>query len=510
MDKIMLCVDAESARSPELIGLDGVDLGALSWLIVCSDAQEARALVSADADIGEVWVASSDDMPAVNLAAAIKRDRRLCAVFVVMFEVTGSAASRARAAGVNGLLTRQGFVRRFASARACRQGDGGSARADDAAALDVGTPRTDEGVRPLDLFAFSEGASGSVGGEVIARDRGLFQGRALALPKVLDSPPFPSASVPFEASGTSAPAEGSGGAVGAGGAAFVLSVVSGSGGAGKSSVAMMAAHAACSRGLRTVLVDCDLQFGDLHLLAGEDRPLRIDEVLANPGRVPELSFTKRAPALIAAPDRLEAAEDVARDLPALFDALGRVSDVVVVNTGASWAEHHAVVLESSSCALFLVDQRLSSVRACKHALDLCGRCGIATSSFAFVVNRCARGALLTSIDVSCALQGARVLELKEGGPVVEELLGAGLAGELAGLRNDFVTSVDALVGALLPGQTETVDLKEHLGVFSPRPMRRFFGRKRAADRLDPTTPSRGVGAPAGACVASEGGAGARA
>ena len=199
-----------------------------------------------------------------------------------MFEVTGSAASRARAAGVNGLLTRQGFVRRFASARACRQGDGRSARADDAAALDVGTPRTDEGVRPLDLFAFSEGASGSVGGEVIARDRGLFRGRALALPKVLDSPPFPSASVPFEASGTSAPAEGSDGAVGAGGAAFVLSVVSGSGGAGKSSVAMMAAHAACSRGLRTVLVDCDLQFGDLHLLAGEDRPLRIDEVLANP------------------------------------------------------------------------------------------------------------------------------------------------------------------------------------------------------------------------------------
>ena len=27
MDKIMLCVDAESARSPEIIGLDGVDLG---------------------------------------------------------------------------------------------------------------------------------------------------------------------------------------------------------------------------------------------------------------------------------------------------------------------------------------------------------------------------------------------------------------------------------------------------------------------------------------------------
>ena len=159
----------------------------------------------------------------------------------------------------------------------------------------------------------------------------------------------------------------------------------------------------------------------------------------------------------------------------------------------------------------LVDQRLSSVRACKHALDLCRRC-------AGWRRLRSRSWLTAGALVHCAHLHRRFLRVAgrsrfgaEGGRAgCRGIARGGFVRRAAGLRNDFVTSVDALVGALLPGQTETVDLKEHLGVFSPRPMRRFFGRKRAADRLDPTTSSRGVGAPAGACVASEGGAGARA
>ena len=295
-----------------------------------------------------------------------------------------------------------------------------------------------------------------------------------------------------------------------GGGAFFLPVVSGSGGAGKSAVSMMAAYAACAHGLRTALVDCDLQFGDLHVLAGEESPLRMDEALADLGKVADLAMSAHAPVLIAAPDRLEAAEEVARRLPSLFAELDRIFDVVVVNTGASWAEHHAVILESSSCALFLVDQRSSSVRACRHALELCGRCGIATSSFVFVVNRCARGSLLTSLDVSCALKGARVLELRDGGSVVEELLGAGLAGELARARNDFVVSVNALLETVLPDRAQRAEARETLGVLASRPSRRFFGRRRLAGRGDADArPRRGAGALSAFNAGSESEAGAR-
>lgn len=486
MGKIMLCVDAESARSPEMIGLDGIDLDAFAWLVVRSGAYEARSAVDEDESISEVWIVSSDEMSAVNLAAAIKGDHPACAVFVVMFEITGSAASRVRAAGVNGLLTRQGFARRFASARASHAG------ASPARGLGGG----DGHLCPPSPASHRLEGAWRCGSDVSAA-MPIRQGEtAFALPDGRVSSSLPEVRV---AGGSADGAPGDAPC----GSAFVLSVVSGSGGAGKSSVAAMAAYASCARGLRTVLVDGDLQFGDLHLLMGCEEPLRIGDVLADLGKISELSSSRGEPALIAAPDKLESAEEVARGLPALFAALDRSFDVVVVNTGASWAEHHAVILESSSCALFVIDQRSSSVRACRHALDLCRRCGIATSSFVFAVNRCARGSLLTSLDVSCALQGAKVLELRDGGLAVEELLGAGLAGQLAGLRNDFVASVDALVGSLLPDRAQSVEAKEGLKDASTRPTRRLFGRRRSAERANLPSPSRGVGVVAGMRLSSD-------
>ena len=135
----------------------------------------------------------------------------------------------------------------------------------------------------------------------------------------------------------------------------------------------------------------------------------------------------------------------------LLDQLLARFDVVVANTGAAWAEQHALLLERSSKALFLVDQRPSSLRACQHALDLCGRCGIATGPFLYAVNRCSKNALFTSIDVSCALRGAHVFELKDGGSEVEELLGAGLPFDLIEARNDLCASLERLLQGVLPG-----------------------------------------------------------
>ncbi len=76
---------------------------------------------------------------------------------------------------------------------------------------------------------------------------------------------------------------------------FLLPVVSGSGGAGKSAVALLAAHAAQGLGLRTLLLDFDLQFGDMAQLMGVKKPLRIDEVLARPEHLAQLSCEGKAP-----------------------------------------------------------------------------------------------------------------------------------------------------------------------------------------------------------------------
>lgn len=262
--------------------------------------------------------------------------------------------------------------------------------------------------------------------------------------------------------------------------AFLLPVVSGSGGAGKSSVSVMAALIVRSLGYRTLLLDYDLQFGDAALMAGVENALSIDEALAHPDRL-EREF-RRDPglAVLAAPARLEAAEDVVCAMPQFLDDVSSLFDVIVANTGAAWAEQHAVLLERCSAALFLIDQRASSVRACRHALELCARCGIASGPFQFAVNRCAKGAPLTSADVSCALQGAPVYEIKDGGRDVEDYLGGGAAPELLESRNDFCTSLEHVMRSLLPGAAQLIEMPEDSaeGRRASKRRGRHAGRKR--------------------------------
>lgn len=235
------------------------------------------------------------------------------------------------------------------------------------------------------------------------------------------------------------------------GSAFVMPVVSGSGGAGKSSVAVLSAFIARERGCRTLLLDYDLQFGDAAVMAGVEDPLAIDVALAHRDRLEREMHRDPGLAVLAAPERLEASDSVVRALPQFLEDIASSFDVIIANTGAAWAEQHAALLERSSAALFLIDQRASSLRACKHALELCARCGIASGPFKFAVNRCAKNAPLTAIDVSCALQGVPTFELKDGGHDVEECLGGGAAAELLGSGNEFCTSLERVLDRLLPG-----------------------------------------------------------
>lgn len=257
--------------------------------------------------------------------------------------------------------------------------------------------------------------------------------------------------------------------------ALLLPIVSGSGGAGKSAVAVLVALLAQRRGLKTLLLDFDLQFGDMREMTGQPEALGIDEVLAEPARLAQLAPAAGMPALLGAPRHLEEAETVAQSAPALLAALGGMFDVIVANTGSAWAEQHAVLLERCSKALFLIDQRASSIAACRRALDLCARCGIAVSPFLFAVNFCAKGAPLTSIDASCALRGAQTVELADGGAEVEEALSEGRPQDLIEAGNPLVASLDALLADILPSTGEAAG---EPGVPAPRRSRRKRRRRR--------------------------------
>lgn len=419
--RVVLCLDAEAVRHPEAVGLAGEQLAAQPWLKVMTSGLEARRYLRDTDASSDVWVVSSDDVDPINLAAAVKRDHRERSVSLVAFEGTGSLRSRARFAGIDAVMGRVDFAAGYRSAK-------------------------------------QRGAEARVRQEDVPRVPQQAAARA-AVPATSAAP----------AQNVQAAAR----------SAFLLPVVSGSGGSGKSTVAVLAALL-CSRiGYKTVLVDLDLQFGDVLSLIGRDDALRVDEAaqtLALLSRLRQEAGSSLA--VVGAPRRLERAETVAAKVPQLVDALGATFDVIVANTGSLWGEQHAAVLERCSKALFLVDQRPSSLRACQHALELCVRCGIATSPFLFAVNRCSRGALYTSIDVSCALRGAQTVELADGGPDVEEALAAGRPEDLLEDRNELCESLRDVLEGMLPGCAERLAAAE---AAAPR-ARRLFGRRRARGR----------------------------
>lgn len=414
-DHVVMCIDELTRRNPEFIGFGDEALDAQEWLEVFSSGSEVRRRI-ADADpqaYSEAWVVSCEDVEPINLAASVKADRPDLRVCLVTADACGSLLSRAHTALIDEVVEQGALPRRYAEMKR-RFGDapvGGEAELlVDGAAIPAEAPA----LPPAPQF------------EPIPTTTKLAQliqtqHRTRPLPSRMES------------------------------RAFVMPVVSGSGGAGKSAVAALGALIAQRMGHRTMLLDYDLQFGDVAAMVGVEEPLRIDVALAHPDQLErELARDDRI-AVLAPPSRLEAAEGVVRGLPELLDVLVGSFDVIVANTGAAWAEQHAALLERSSAALFLVDQRASSVRACKHALELCARCGIATGPFQFALNRCAKGAPLTSVDVSCALRGASVYELKEGGRDVEDYLSGGAAGELLDMRNEFAKSLEYVMRRLLPG-----------------------------------------------------------
>lgn len=412
--KVMLCIDEESARRPELIGLAGENLLSQSWLDVRTSAQSAREGARLDIPIEEVWVASCDDIEPVNLAAAIKSDNPRRRVSLLSSQPSGSLQSRIRTAGIDSSLSHQALAERYAFWKE----------------------------RSLNLDASASRCEVEKGAE-----------------KNLGT--------------SNADAKGSRPGVERTKRALLITVASGSGGAGKSALSAVAAALLAASGRKTLLLDGDLQFGDMRELLGAEHAFGVDEALSRAVDMGSLPYSEGVLCVLAAPRRLEQSEALSGQVGALVDSVLPFFDVVVANTGANWGEQHAALLERSSKVLMIVDQRSSSLRACRHALELCSRCGIATTPFSFVVNRCSKRSLFSSIDVSCAMQGANAFELQDGGSEVEEALGSGLACDLARSRNAFAQSVRDLLDVLLAdsagaGSTSLWEEPQPRGFFSRR------------------------------------------
>lgn len=554
---VALCLDSDTVRYPILLGLEDENLSAQRWLALFTDAADARQSIGRRHDIKTVWVASSDSMDGINLAAALKHDNPDDDVSLIDYQATGSVNSRCDACGVRLIRTKHEFVKLFnqhkheqsarpqsaerarqtiqeADTHPLSQENQGALSNQDENPESLGkrfeSLRAEEPFsEPNDVFEASSQlkrtgkapsvSQGNVSGagkdpdsmsksqNVLKPQEQLHQSDLLTSQEQVNQHDLSQSkdhvgkqdllrSQSFEnfiASKRSATQEAEALAtpitvripksIQSDREAYVVAVVSGSGGTGKSTVAASLALMAHQQGRKTILVDADLQFGDAAYLLGIDDAPSIVNILEEPERISAMVATEELPAVITPPDQLEYSEFIMGYMAQLLGYLKHFYDVIVVNTGAFWAEHHAQIIEAADQTLFLIDQRPSSVRACSHALALCERCGIATQTFLFLLNFCSRHALLTSIDVSCALRGAAVQELKDGGRDVRELLGAGLPQDLFKTKNAFVQSMqelyDRVFSSLAPAAQESTHSERQAGkAQSSKRKSIFLGRKR--------------------------------
>ncbi len=492
MRKTVLCVDSQTLNHPEVIGLLDENLVAQPWLRVFSSAGDVRNALGNDGGTSRVWVVSSDDMEGINLAAALKGDRLDREVDLISFGGTGSEVGRCEAAGVGLVRNLDEFVGRYFEQKGLWMAE--SAPAGKSVSADAGFG----GMKRGDIGGFRkivdipledpEGDQVDYGFDFDEEEPvncpvrdGVPSGRtesASAAKACVPAGPHPSAlqktqeELISQAVFRQPQSEES---------AFVVSVVGGSGGVGKSTVAVSLATMAQQRGLKTLLLDADLQFGDMGFLLGKEDGFDIADLMAQPEKLTQVEPKDGLPALIQSPRKLEQSELIMGRLAEFICSLKGMFDLIVVNTGAFWSESHMQVIETSDKVLFMLDQRPSSVRSCSHALELCERCGIATQQFQFVLNFCSRHALLTSIDVSCALHGAHVEELRDGGKEVGELLGAGLPKDLIASKNAFVASLEKLLASIVPDDAHTLSLSISDGSLpAKKPFFGGFKKRRAA------------------------------
>lgn len=226
----------------------------------------------------------------------------------------------------------------------------------------------------------------------------------------------------------------------------LVTVVSASGGTGRSTIALMCAYLAAESGIPTTLIEGDLQFGDFSswLGLGDELPHLGAEQGCDPIDLGDGLELYRAPAL---PELAEdVSDDVARQLPLMREGRG----LAIADTGGFWSGATAQLLQRSDLFLLVVDARPGSLQGAVKACELCARLGVPRARMVVVYNRWQSRAMLSAEDVRDALHVAEVVCIPEGKHLVGELLGAGKVDELVKTNNATVKGMHALLSEILP------------------------------------------------------------
>ncbi len=233
------------------------------------------------------------------------------------------------------------------------------------------------------------------------------------------------------------------------GQARVYAVAGAHGGCGKSTVAALLACFSARQGHKTILLEGDLQLGDMDYCFEQSTMLHIEDLIARPELLQCAPHIPDEPLIIVGPRSLEAAELVVEHFFELLDRLRSQAECIVVNLGAHWVDFHLSVFDQADKIIFLLDQRPSTVHCARRVMDMCSKARVSQGKFVFALNRCSKKALFSVSDIRYALEDPLVAALSDGGREVAELMGAGLVAELLSSRNPLVVSLEGFAHARL-------------------------------------------------------------
>lgn len=175
----------------------------------------------------------------------------------------------------------------------------------------------------------------------------------------------------------------------------IVAVYSPKGGTGCTTVAVNLAIALNNEDTRTVLVDANLQFGDVAVFVNEQGKNTILELAPRVNEldvdvVEEILIKHEASGLriLAAPQRPEMAEKVSADqFVKVLEFLQRMYSYVVVDTSSTLTDVVLSTIDVSDAMVLLTTQEIPSIKNVRLFLDLLQTLGIDKERIVFAMNR---------------------------------------------------------------------------------------------------------------------------
>jgi len=262
--------------------------------------------------------------------------------------------------------------------------------------------------------------------------------------------------------GTAAPASG------AAAPGRVVSVFCTKGGTGKSVVAINLAVALAKRTIQpVVLVDADLQFGDVALMLQLQPTHTIAEAVQAGDRLDGTMLENlllRHPAsgllVLAAPTEPSSADQIGRaDLARILEILRERCAYVVVDTSANFAEVTLAAIESSDDILVMAGLDVMSLKSARIGLQTMRVLGIPFSRVKFVLNRANTRVGLTEADAERALQ-LKVDAALPSDILVAESVNRGVPVVTSAPRSKFAKSIDNLADVLMTAASDPAQSRQ--------------------------------------------------